>query len=113
MCLAEILQNEMKEVRVSQFSPDGESMGWVLIGGGFVSALFIIIRGRRWIYLLLFPLVLIAIGISLLLRQRQTNIQQVEATILTELDTLGPVARAQVLKKVTEKEFNKYVPEKK
>ena len=104
-------QNEIINTGSSQLLADSETFGWLLIGGGFASALVIVTRGRRWIYTLLLPLVLIAAGISLLLRQRQTNIEQAQASILNELDALGPVARAQVLKNITEKEIGKYISE--
>lgn len=104
-------QNEIVSTGSSQLLADSETFGWLLIGGGLASALVIVTRDRRWLYALLLPFILIAVGISLLLRQRQTNIEQAQASILNELDALGPVARAQVLKNITEKEIGKYISE--
>jgi CBS domain containing-hemolysin-like protein len=104
-------QNEIVSTRSSQLPVDSETFGWLLIGGGVASVLVIITRGRRWLYTLLLPFIMITAGITLLLRQRQSNIEQAETSILDELDALGPVARAQVLKHITEKEIGKYISE--
>jgi len=97
--IEEIDQQEIEQQQSNQ-------LGWLLLGSGFATALALLFsRNRRKVGWLL-PLGLIVAGIVYLLQQRQTHIDKVQERILVELDGLDPIARAQILKNLAEREFN-------
>ena len=64
------------------------------------------IRGKRRLTDWLVPFGLGGAGAAFLLKERKARIGQAEQSIMAQLDRLHPVAKAQVLKAVAEKEFN-------
>ena len=82
---------------------------WLLLGGSILSAIILLVKRSRQIVAWLLPLSLAGAGTALYLMQRRTSIiDEKEAQILIELESLDPVARAQVLIRVTEKELGRY-----
>jgi len=92
--------------RKSSSSSGPEDAAWVLVGGGVVGAVVNLLRGHRRFTDWLIPAGLTGAGLAVLLKQRRTHIDQAEEHIRAELDTLDPVAKAQVLKSVVEQELN-------
>jgi len=85
-----------------------EELPWLLLGGSILSAILLIITKTRRVVAWLLPLSLAGAGAAMIFMQRrELEIEEKEARILTELDTLDPVARAQVLIRVTEKEVSR------
>ena len=87
-------------------TPASEDLAWLLVGGGVVGALVMLIRGHRRFIDWVIPAGLIGAGLAVFLEKRQKHIDKVEQNILADLDSLDPVAKAQVLKAVAEKELN-------
>jgi hypothetical protein len=87
-------------------SPDTLDMGWLLVGSGVIGALLLLIRRDRRIVAWGISVGLTLAGVTLLMEQRQSHIDQAEQRILEELDGLDPVARAQVLKNIAVEEFD-------
>jgi hypothetical protein len=84
-----------------------KDVGWLLVGGGVFGAIVTLLRGGRGLLDWAVPLSLIGLGSGVLLRRRQTHMEEAEERIRAELDTLDPIARAQVLKAVTREELSK------
>lgn len=87
--------------------PSTKDIGWLLVGGGAVGALVTLLRGRRGLGDWVVPLGLVGLGSGILLQRRQTHIVAAEQSIMAELDTLDPIARAQVLKAVAKEQLGR------
>ena len=96
---------ESKELSIPK--PSKEDIGWLLVGGGLVGSLVNILRGDRDPVDWLIPVSLAGLGLGVLLRHRQSQMESAEDTILAELDKLDPIARAQVLKAVAKDEVSR------
>jgi hypothetical protein len=84
-----------------------EQFPWLLLGISILSAVILILTKTRRVIAWLFPLSLAGVGTMMILVQRREHaIEEKEALILEQLETLDPVARAQVLIRVTEKELS-------
>ena len=106
-------QEEMSEGQATENSepyrlptPSRKDIGWLLVGGGIVGSLVTLLRRRRhrladWAV----HLGLICAGAGVLLQRRRQHMEQAEKNILTELDALDPISRAQVLKAVAEQQL--------
>ena len=106
-------QDELEVVEAETGSALVEiNLGALLLGGGVASALLVIIGGRRKKFLWLLPITLVAAGLVILFQERQSHIEEVQSQIMEGLDTLDPVARAQVIKTIAETEISKYTPSK-
>jgi len=85
-----------------------EELPWLFLGASIISAVILIITNIRRVVAWLLPLSLAGAGAAIILMQRREYaIEEKEARILEELDTLDPAARAQVLIRVTEKELSR------
>jgi hypothetical protein len=85
-----------------------EELPWLFLGASIISAVILIITKTRRVVAWMLPLSLAGSGAAFILKQRRENaIEEKEARILEELDTLDPAARAQVLIRVTEKELSR------
>jgi len=85
-----------------------EELPWLFLGASIISAVILIITKIRRVVAWLLPLSLAGAGAAIILMQRREYaIEEKEARILEELDTLDPAARAQVLIRVTEKELSR------
>jgi hypothetical protein len=87
--------------------PSTKDLGWLLVGGGAVGALVTLLRGQRDVSDWIIPVGLIGLGSGILLKRRQTHIEEAEQSILAELDSLDPIARAQVLKTVAKDQIGR------
>jgi hypothetical protein len=76
--------------------------GWTLVSGGIAFGVTQLVRGRRTLLTLLFPIALIAGGAALLgtgaVHRRGVRISDAEESIRLQLAELDPVARMQVFK---------------
>ena len=88
--------------------------GVALVGAGLVFGAFALLRGRRGFFAWALPGAIIAAGIVMLsdvvLDTRSERIAQTEELISAELEALDPVARAQVLKGVSERQVKAFIP---
>jgi len=84
-----------------------EQLALVLVGGGAVGALITLLRSRRGPLDWVVSLSLMGAGLSFLLEGRQEHIHDAEEVILAELEGLDPIARAQVLKTVAERQLGR------
>ena len=87
-------------------SQDTVRMAYLLVGGT-LSLLYLLVKKNRNIFSWIVPLGMIAEGIYLLLKARQERIKQTGDHIMSQLDELDPIARAEVVKYLTEKEMDK------
>lgn len=101
----ELEQVEPKELGFP--TPSKDEIGWLLVGGGIVGSLVNLLRGDRGPVDWLIPLSLTGLGFGVLLSHRQSQMESAEGKILTELDQLDPIARAQVLKAVAKDEIER------
>lgn len=106
---------EQNVVKGESTSPDeyDEEITWFLVGSGVFLTLILLIRRPKRFVDWLIPLSLIGAGLfflyrqgEILLQKRQARMRAAQQVILAELDALDPVARAQVLKAVTEAQLN-------
>lgn len=93
---------------VNSTDDDTINLAGALLGVSAASAVVILIRARHKKLLWCIPLTIFSAAMVVLFNQRQTHIKQVEDRIIAELDTLDPIARAQVMKDVAQQEINKY-----
>ena len=82
-------------------------MAWLLVGGGTLGSLYLIAKKNRTIFSWIVPVGMMAAGIDLLLKDRQERIKQTGDQIMSQLDELDPIARAEVVKYLAEKEKDK------
>ncbi len=82
-----------------------EDIAWLLVGGGVVGALIALVRDRRGLADWLLPVGLVGAGLAILLERRQAHLDDAQENILAELDSLDPIARAQVLTAVAEQQL--------
>ena len=87
--------------------PSTKDIGWLLVGGGAVGALVTLLRGERDVSDWVLPVGLIGLGSGILLKRRQSHIVEAEQSIMAELDSLDPIARAQVLKTVAQDQIGR------
>ncbi len=124
MTLAELQERfpEMKE-RFSEaveqlHDPDAEMVaaGTALAAAGVTMGVVNLVRGHRRARAWIIPAILLAAGNAFattgLLRRRSTRMETAELAIADELDRLDPIARAQVLKRLTEDEVYRVLPER-
>ena len=86
-------------------APRLKDIGWLLVGGGVVGSLVTLARRRRQPGHWLIHLGLISAGASILLHRRREDMAHAQENIMAELDQLDPIARAQVLKAVAERQL--------
>ena len=82
-------------------------IGWLLVGGGVVTSLIALLRRGQHPADWVLSVGLVAAGGSILIDSRQGQMEAAEASILSELDKLDPIARAQVLKTVAAEEVSR------
>lgn len=80
--------------------PSTREIGLLLLGGGVVGAVVARLRRDRHLGDWVLPVCLAAAGAALLVKRRESDMQQSQEAILSELDHLDPIAKAQVLKAV-------------
>ena len=83
-----------------------DDIAWLLVGGGVVGSLITLLRGRRSLVDWALPAGLVGAGLAILLQRRQTHLEAAEKNILVELESLDPIARAQVLKAIAEQQLH-------
>jgi hypothetical protein len=88
-------------------SPTKKDLGWLLVGGGLVGGAITLMRRRPHLTDWIVPMSLVGLGSGILLQLRQTGIQRAEETIVAELDSLDPIARAQVMKAVAKEQIGR------
>lgn len=88
--------------------------GAAMIAAGVVSGAFMLLRGRRGFFAWAIPGALIGAGLMMLadvgLDTRRERIAETEDLIAAELASLDPIARAQVLKGVSERQVRSILP---
>ena len=82
-----------------------EHWGWLALGTGAVSFVGALLHRDRSTLEWLLPLGLLGGGLALLLKEREKGIDRAEERIAAELAELDPLARAQILKRITSAEL--------
>lgn len=98
------MENNGKKNIKQLTNPEPIQIAWLLVGGGTVGSLYLIVKKNRNIFSWLIPVGMMAAGIDLFLKDRQERIEQTGDQIMSQLDELDPVARAQVVKYLAEQE---------
>jgi Ni,Fe-hydrogenase I cytochrome b subunit len=88
-------------------SQDTMQLVWLLVGGGTLGSIYLIIKRNRSFFSWLIPVGMIVSGIGLYMNERQKLIRQTGDQIMSQLDELDPIARAQVVAYVGEQEIDK------
>ena len=91
-------------------SQETVQMASILVGGGVLGSIYLLIKKVRNPFSWIIPLGMIAAGIDLLMKDRQEQIKQTGDQIMSQLDELDPIARAQVVKYLAEQEKEKLSP---
>jgi hypothetical protein len=102
----DIEQNEVDTDQSRSFKPGPQGIAGLLVVGGVVLGLVQVIRGKRGLTDWLLPLGLAGAGVAVFVTERKARISEAEQKVMAELDGLDPVAKAQVLKAVADKEFH-------
>jgi hypothetical protein len=87
-------------------SQDTVRVAYLLVSGT-LRLLYLIVKKKRNIFSWIVPLSMMAEGFYLLLKARQERIKQTGDQIRSQLDELDPIARAEVVKYLAEKETDK------
>lgn len=82
-----------------------DDWGWFMLGAGAVSTFAILLRRERWVADWLLPLGLAGSGLALLFQERAQTVDAAEQRVVTELEALDAIARAQVIKRVATREL--------
>lgn len=82
-------------------------MATILVGGGTLWFLYLLIK-RNWnIFSWFISVGMVAAGVDLILKERQKRIKQTGDEIMSQLDELDPVARAEVVKYLADQEMER------
>jgi hypothetical protein len=88
--------------------------GAAMIAVGLVAGALMLLRGRRGFFVWAIPGALIGAGVMMLadvgLDTRKERIAETEEFIAAELSSLDPIARAQVLKGLSERQVRSIMP---
>jgi hypothetical protein len=101
-----VIENNGEKYTSVLTSQDKVRVAWLLVGGTLWS-LYLIVKKNRNIFSWLVPVGMMAEGIDLLLKARQERIKQTGDQIMSQLDELDPIARAEVVKYLAEQEMDK------
>lgn len=86
---------------------DTMQMATFLVGGGTLWFLYLLIK-RNWnIFSWFISVGMVAAGVDLILKERQKRIKQTGDEIMSQLDELDPVARAEVVKYLADQEMER------
>jgi hypothetical protein len=83
---------------------DTMQLVWLLIGGGALSSIYLLIKRNYNSFSWLIPMGMIISGIGLYMNERQKLITQTGDDIMSQLDELDPIARAEVIKYMADQE---------
>ena len=82
-----------------------DQWGWLAVGAGAVGIIGALLHRNRAAVEWLLPLGLLGGGAAVLLQERAKGIDSAEERIVAELESLDPLARAQVMKRVASAEI--------
>jgi hypothetical protein len=99
------MENDGEKNTAMLTSQDTVRMAYLLVGGTF-GLLYLIVKKKRNIFSWIIPLGMIAEGIDLLLKARQERIKKTGDQIMSQLDELDPITRAEVVKYLAEQEMD-------
>jgi Ni,Fe-hydrogenase I cytochrome b subunit len=86
---------------------DTMQLVWFLVGGGALSSIYLLIKRNYNFFSWLIPVGMIASGFGLYMNQRQKLITQTGDEIISQLDELDPIARAEVVKYMADQEIGR------
>lgn len=87
-----------------QSNQDTMQLVWLLVGGGALSSIYLLIKRNYNSFSWLIPIGMIASGFGLYMNERQKLITQTGDDIMSQLDELDPIARAEVIKYMVDQE---------
>jgi hypothetical protein len=112
MDVHETVERWRKEVPKQSLVEAGAAVG--IIGLGVAAIVLALVRGRRGFFVIAVPAALLAAGLVMLtdvtFDVRGERIGWSRAFITAELESLDPIARAQVLRDVAREQFGALVP---
>ena len=88
-------------------SRDSAQIGWVLVGVGTLGSFYLLIRKNRNIFAWVISVGMIAAGADILLKERHERIVETGDQIMSQLDELDPIARAEVVKYMADQEMER------
>ena len=99
-------QNLQKSTE-GQSSQDTMQLVWLLVGGGALGSIYLLIKRNYNSFSWLIPMGMIASGIGLYMNERQKQITQTGDQIMSQLDELDPITRAEVIKYMADQEMER------
>ncbi len=86
---------------------DTMQLVWLLVGGGTLSSIYLLIKRNYNFFSWLIPVGMIASGLGLYMNERQKLITQTGDEIISQLDELDPIARAEVVKYMADQKMGR------
>jgi hypothetical protein len=102
-----MMENNEEKKSKQLTSQDTMQLVWLLVGGGTLGSVYLLLKRNRNIFSWLIPVGMIAVGIDLFLSERQEGIKQTGDEIMSQLDELDPIARAEVVKYMADQEMER------
>ena len=87
-----------------QSNQDTMQLVWLLVGGGTLGSIYLLIKRNYISFSWLIPMGMIASGFGLYMNERKKLITETGEDIMSQLDQLDPVARAEVIKYMADQE---------
>jgi hypothetical protein len=100
-------ENNSEMITEPSKSVDTSQVAGLLVGGGVLVSLYMLIKRNRNIFTWVVPVGMIAVGVDLLLKERHERIVQTGDQIMAQLDELDPIAKAEVVKYLADKEVER------
>ena len=97
-------EQKLQKSTEKQSSQDTMQFVWLLVGGGALSSIYLLIKRNYNYFSWLIPVGMIASGMGLYMIERKKLITQTGDDIMSQLDELDPIARAEVIKYMADQE---------
>jgi hypothetical protein len=105
--MMENMENNGEKDTKQPISPDKMQMAWLLAGSGALGSLYLLLKKERNIFSWIIPVGMMAVGIDILLKNREERIKRTGDQIIAELDELDPIARAEVVKYIVDQKIER------
>lgn len=100
-------EQKLQNFTGGQSKQDTMQLVWLLVGGGALGSIYLLIKKNYNSFSWLIPIGMIASGFGLYMNQRQKIITQTGDDIMSQLDELDPIARAEVIKYMADQEMER------
>jgi hypothetical protein len=99
---------ENNEMQIVNPNPETTQLAGLLIGGGVLSAIYLLIKKNRRLISWIVPVGLIVGGLDMLLNEQRARVQLTGDQIIAQLDELDPITKAEVIKYVADQEISRF-----